>query len=318
MRSFALVTIALLVTSGCAGNEIEDAVGTGDRTTPSTKPTTSSPPFARCTEEAAVRADHPGTVPTEATPIVGGVQLPAGGAKTPDPTYLSRGRTAPAVWVTDGAADVSLWRDLVEVFPETGLWPVFASSLGLGTDGSRPWDAGEFDPDDVTRIDAVDVPSAFETFWTEGVASPEFPELTEPYATDPPPMAVRDDTCTARLADLASEGAPERLALIPAARPADAITALGWTGPANYTYEMAPMSAILRSWEDRFGAYVIGIGFDVLTVGFERMPTDESNRLSLAAEMTAFCPDLVFQGTESVRALADELGRTSTVQFWWD
>lgn len=52
--------------------------------------------------------------------------------------------------------------------------------------------------------------------------------------------------------DLAGRRA--HLALVPATRPADTLAVLGWRGTCNYHNDVVGLSAVLRSWEDRFGA----------------------------------------------------------------
>src|SRR5262249_8345798 len=100
------------------------------------------------------------------------------------------------------------------------------------------------------------------------------------------------------------------LGLIPVTRPADAVTAIGWTGPRNCSNDAAPLSAVPRSWEDRFGAYVVGIGFDTLAVAVERPPESEAAALAVAAEHFAFCPDNIWQGADSIKAYAAMLAGT--------
>ena len=41
------------------------------------------------------------------------------------------------------------------------------------------------------------------------------------------------------------------------------VSSLGWLGAANYDYDAAEMSAVLRSWEERFGAVPVCLDFDV-------------------------------------------------------
>ena len=55
---------------------------------------------------------------------------------------------------------------------------------------------------------------------------------------------------------------PERplLGLVPAGRPADVPAAAGWFGMCNSWDDVVAMSAVLRSWEDRFGAVLVLMG----------------------------------------------------------
>ncbi len=93
---------------------------------------------------------------------------------------------------------------------------------------------------------------------------------------------------------------------------------LGWLGPCNYYADMGQLSAVLRSWEDRFGAYVVAVGFDVLELGVERPPQTITDAEAVAAEHFAVCSDSVYQGAESIRSLAKSIVGKTTWSFWWD
>jgi Domain of unknown function (DUF4253) len=79
--------------------------------------------------------------------------------------------------------------------------------------------------------------------------------------------------------------------LAPAARPADAVAQVGWSGACNWSLTGADVAAVLRSWEDRFGAYVVRIGFAALDVVVTRPPVTVEQCLGVADEHLAFCPD---------------------------
>ena len=57
------------------------------------------------------------------------------------------------------------------------------------------------------------------------------------------------------------------LALVAVHRPADAVDAVGWMGAVNYDGDPLDMSTVLRSWELRFDAYLVGLGTDTMTAG---------------------------------------------------
>lgn len=106
--------------------------------------------------------------------------------------------------------------------------------------------------------------------------------------------------------------------LAPAARGADLITSVGWLGPVNKTNRMAPMSAMLRSWEDRFGALVVGVGFDTLQLSVAAPPITSEHAQQVAAEHWAFCADNIQQGSGSLTAYAEEIQEAYCWSFWWD
>lgn len=109
-----------------------------------------------------------------------------------------------------------------------------------------------------------------------------------------------------------------RLGLVPATRPADVIATLGWQGPTNSCDDVGPFAAVLRTWEDRFGAEVVGIGFDTLTLGVRRPPSSNEEATAVAAEHYAVCMDNISQGAGSIRPYAAELKGAGRWDFWWN
>jgi hypothetical protein len=110
-----------------------------------------------------------------------------------------------------------------------------------------------------------------------------------------------------------------RLGLSASARGGDAPADLGWGGPLNYANDTARFSAVLRSWEDRFGAQVVGMGPDTLYLSVAAPPVDLDHALHVAAEHFAFCPDNVWQSaTDTLPAYAAALVDLAWWSFWWD
>jgi hypothetical protein len=48
------------------------------------------------------------------------------------------------------------------------------------------------------------------------------------------------------------------------------LAVVGWTGAMNYHATPAPLACVLRSWEDRFGARLVHLGFDTMDLLVER------------------------------------------------
>ncbi|WP_254715620.1 DUF4253 domain-containing protein [Actinomadura sp. NAK00032] len=92
---------------------------------------------------------------------------------------------------------------------------------------------------------------------------------------------------------------------------------MGWQGPVNH-HPPSPLSAMLRSWEDRFGVRVVRVGFDTLDVSVAAPPVTEEHALHVAAEHFAFCPDNVQQGPETLREYAKAIQGGNSWSFWWD
>jgi hypothetical protein len=99
----------------------------------------------------------------------------------------------------------------------------------------------------------------------------------------------------ARLARPLGRQPGQRLGLLRCRRPADAVALAGWLGAINVTGP-AEVAAVLRSWDERFGVVLAGLGFDTLTLLIPHPPVDEHRALPIAAEIAALCPDALWQG----------------------
>ena len=109
-----------------------------------------------------------------------------------------------------------------------------------------------------------------------------------------------------------------RLGLVPTTRPADVLATIGWLGPVNYYSDMGLLSAVLRSWEIRFDAFVVGVGFDTVTIAVGKPPSTLNAARAIAAEHFAVCSDNIYQGSGSIGEYAGELLNCGVWKFWWD
>jgi hypothetical protein len=160
--------------------------------------------------------------------------------------------------------------------------------------------------------------------WVERRDEDGFPEL-EPYGRRWPGLAPAGDTGQ-EPDDFAdqyvrdNDDGTSRIILVAAARGADVLTAVGWEGAVNYTGDNSWLSSVLRSWEDRFGARLVEIGFDTLHLAVAAPPVTSGHCEHVAAEHFAFCPDNIVQGLNpAIRAYAAEQVRAKAGwSFWWD
>jgi len=150
-----------------------------------------------------------------------------------------------------------------------------------------------------------------------------FAEL-EPFGLDWPGLAPAGDGQDAdEFADQNvrdNDDGTSRLILVAAARSADVLTAAGWDGAVNYIQPKSVLSCVLRSWEERFGARVIEIGFDTLHLTVAAPPVSPGHAEQVAAEHLAFCPDNIVAGmSRAIRDYAADhvLGKADW-WFWWD
>ncbi|BCJ62225.1 DUF4253 domain-containing protein [Micromonospora endophytica] len=232
------------------------------------------------------------------------------------------------LWVSDDPAPAGLWPRLHAAHGDSGLWPLLLDSLP--GEPTRPWDDGELWPDGLSSPAQHDVAQLLAGWWASRTGSDDedsASRATDPYGRDWPGLApaAQPRLAPQQHADhwaeqLAHAQPSMRLGLVAADRGSDALTVAGWQGPANYTNDTGKISAVLRSWEDRFGVRVIGVGFAELYLSVAAPPGDLAEALPIAAEHFAFCPDNIWQGPHphTLGGYADRLIDAPTWAFWWD
>lgn len=234
----------------------------------------------------------------------------------------------PVLWISDGCPDALLWDHLCTQHQRTGLWPL----LLHGFPGGGP----ELHPDIVTSTPADHDAAALLAGWWAGYTTPDEDDMlspadrlavTAPFENRWPGLAapgqLQDDpdVLAAGFARHLLEDphltAP-RLGLAPSRRSADAPADIGWSGAVNYENDTARYSAVLRSWEERFGARLVALGSGTMELSVTAPPVDPEHALHVAAEHFAFCPDNVWQGAVSLNRYADTLVDRTSWSFWWD
>lgn len=233
-------------------------------------------------------------------------------------------RVQPSLWYANEPAQPNTWARLLPAREASGMHPVL---LVNGKDHTWDRDLGlaqESDPDD---HDAEEVlPALWDHVQAED-GDEDDADTIAPFTTEWPglapagePEADPDVTAAGVAAGLLEAGqlGDVRAGLIPVRRSADIPAALGWTGACNHA-DTGPLSAVLRSWEERFGIRVVALHFDRLDVSVAAPPRTMAEALAVAAEHHAFCPDNVWQGYDTIREYAELalLGRQHWT-FWWD
>lgn len=108
-----------------------------------------------------------------------------------------------------------------------------------------------------------------------------------------------------------------RIGLVAASRPADVLAVTGWAGLVNHGESLLPLTAVLRSWEDRFGARLIDVGSADLRLIVERPPRTLEAAQLLAAEQVLLADDCI-HGARDIPDIADRLVNGPIWTFWWD
>lgn len=262
---------------------------------------------------------------------LGSIALPAG--KRIRAEY---GSGEPVAWVTlqpvPGAGRV--WAALSDAHQETGLVPILLSGLTGSTE--RPWDDQEFDePADVAELELLDAASVLREMWDGRAYEVGYEDADEeeedegmvamraPFSKQFPGLAPGEDVALTQdqLDSALGSLAAARIGLVPASRPADVLPLIGWSGVTNYEATALPIAAVLRSWEERFGARLLEVGFAEIRLLVERPPRSYEAAQRLAAEQFAFCDECTLRGRvglNEVSHITAGLVNTPIWGFWWD
>lgn len=246
------------------------------------------------------------------------------------------GSGAPVAWATlQPVPDAgTVWAALSAEHSETGLAPILLKGLDEAT--NRPSDEEEFeDPADVAQLEGMDVASVLREMWNgtayevgfedageeeedEGVVEMRAPFSKQfPGLAPPAEVPLSQDQLTAALGSLPAA----RIGLVPANRPADVLPMLGWSGAANRMDTALPIAAVLRSWEERFGAQLLEVGFAEIRLLVQRPPRNFDGAQRLAAEQFAFCDECWLGdqvGLNEVGTITDALVNAPMWGFCWD
>jgi Domain of unknown function (DUF4253) len=100
---------------------------------------------------------------------------------------------------------------------------------------------------------------------------------------------------------------------------AGALAACGFMSRRGQTAEDA---AVIRSWQDRFGARLCAVGFDCLALSVANPPVAPEHCARVAAEHLAYeTSEALVDGIDtplSFEEYAARLSRSNTWWFWWD
>ncbi|MQY13345.1 hypothetical protein SRB5_34910 [Streptomyces sp. RB5] len=236
----------------------------------------------------------------------------------------------PVMWISSRSLpDAGLWwQRLHAMRRDTGLHPVL---LLYADDSLQPREPMAIDPVQYLREEwQRDRNQRAE--WASGGEEVPVPDGVEPWPDDPGPpfdewpgpapasaSGEDPDRIAGEVAEALAEGELARyVALVPAERSADIPEAIGWLGMTNHTGSRQ-LSAVLRSWEDRFGARVVGMAPAHLYVSVAAPPTSLEQAQLLALEHYLLCPDTIDQNPRFTHAgYAEWLIDNPGWSFWWD
>jgi hypothetical protein len=269
-----------------------------------------------------------GVLPEDGAARVGSVALPPG-----QRVYAEKGELV--AWVTaEPVADAGgVWSELSGAHAETGLVPITLTPPrrpdvpGTGLVGE---DFGFWFPADVSLLERMSADTVLAARWhvSDGDWEEESDYLVAaraPFGQEFPGLAPAGDArLSAAVLELAVAVEPSaHLGLVAARRPADVPAVAGWSvfgvdfpGPGVRSLQI---SAVLRSWETRYGARPLRIGNDAtLRVLVERPPRTYDAAQRVAVEHLAFADECNGTSSYSVAKLGAALIDAPIWTFWWD
>ncbi|MFE7395099.1 DUF4253 domain-containing protein [Streptomyces sp. NPDC057582] len=240
------------------------------------------------------------------------------------------------VWVSDEfPQDVErLWPRLLSERREHGLVPLLCWPDAMG----RPLTLDHVDAvclEEVMAADFAEYRRRRLPFWMDPTPAP-VPEGIEPWPHDPGPPFEQWPGLTPEMPIASSGPTPEeaassllaglietgqfgldecRLVLVPARRSSDVLALIGWSADAP----LPLLCALLRSWEERFGAQVVAVFGSELHVSVARPPVEAGHANLLALEHVLSTADNIVDDppTPFPEYATELVGRTSW-SFWWD
>jgi Domain of unknown function (DUF4253) len=257
-----------------------------------------------------------GSLPEEGELRLGSITLPAG-------KRIHAG-WVPVAWVTHQAVSDAgkVWAALSDTHPDTGLVPFMLS--GLHGEPTRPWDTEEFsDPIDPAALDYMDAADVLAEMWRGRIPSDEEDDeewraMRAPFTRKFPGLAPAEEAPLSpqRLDQTLGSLPAARIGLVPATRPADVLPLIGWT-PSDQS-DALPVAAVVRSWEDRFGARLLNIGFAEISLLIDRPPRSVEHAQRIAAEQFVFCDERHHARLDDIPGITASLMETPIWTFWWD
>lgn len=214
---------------------------------------------------------------------------------------------------TAGKDAVSTWRKLCKSAASAGFWPVI---FGEPKNLERICEAfgGEYAENPTETIQMAseaDVQKLFqeraEEFSGES-AHGEWPSSAE---------GMTDFTIPRKILEPGKFHERVSIGLVPASHSWEVPGVLSFGG-WNDCPDAMNQVAVLRYWNEIYGAELVGLSGDVMELEPARKPSTREEALKLAQEQYWFCYDIVEQGVETIENLAAGLLTSSVWYFWWD
>jgi hypothetical protein len=218
----------------------------------------------------------------------------------------------------DTALDqLALYRRLLVEAPSTGRCPVLLSGRAPAVE--RNWDRRSA----LAELEHRDAAAVLAARYPTGCL--HHPDCLAPFGASFPGLApattgvellTRAEVAETAVEEAEALGAAP-LGVVETARPADVPAAVGWFGTGDSWDDVVGVSAVLRSWEDRFGAVLVRMSRASLDLAVAAPPWERSECLAVAAEHYAFCDDTYTGNPGTLRDYANGLRGATRWSFRW-
>ena len=214
--------------------------------------------------------------------------------------------------------ELARYRRLLMEAPSTGRCPVLLAGRAPAA-VERGWDPGSA----LAELEHRDAAALLAGRYPPGCL--HHPDCLAPFGASFPGLAPATTgvelLTRAEIVETAVEEAEALgaalLGVVRVTRPADVPAAVGWCGTGDGRDDVVGVSAVLRSWEDRFGAVLVRMGHASLDLAVAAPPWEPSECLAAAAEHFAFCDDTYRDNPGTLRDYADSLRGATRWSFRW-
>lgn len=254
---------------------------------------------------------------------LGEVRLPPGRR-----VRAREGPNEPVAWVTDEPVESAgrAWLALSGMAAATGLQPMLQVTPDWIPEYLPEEDFYEpYAVDDLDDMNAADILAALWEGRTWGAGDPRAAAQFRPYSGEFPglaPPAAGPPLTKEETERVLGSLPPAHVCLVAAGRPADVLTVTGWQVSDAWDSPLL-VSAVLRSWEDRFGARLLQLGPSAeIRLLVDRPARTLAAAQAVAAEAWAFGHAWIDQEhSVELTALSDiapQLLNAPVWAFWWD
>lgn len=203
-------------------------------------------------------------------------------------TTLESGSTVLAVPASKGTAP-QLWQQLRAAHGTTGLWPFL---LDETSDRELVWNEAIKGKDWGGQRTAQQILTDQTWTYDEAVHLPEHPRPGRPVAADTDGIGLIQTS----------------------AGGCDVPKLLRWGGAGNNGLSGSDVTTVLTYWHARFGAELMMLAHDSLSLFVPRPPTTAAEVVEVGMQHDAFCPDI----GDPFDFLLQEQVHSHYWYFWWD